>query len=444
LGASDYIRKPFTPSEITRAVHRSTIHLERCPELPTISGKRIVHDVPRPMVLAPVPRPEKSEGYLFWEESWFQVQSEKSALAGVVLSPTDMRRIRSLQLPHVGDEIHQGLPMALFCLEGGRSVVIHAPLSGELVEVNSQLSENCNGVSDCFAETGWLVRIRPSRLAKESQACRPRNVILASARNAERDNRISLLSKMGCIVYRAGTWEEIETCLHAINQSVLLFDADSYGDLGPKLVKRIHTAFPDVKVVVMVNAFSDQETAYRLHHIFYYAIDPFVDGEIVDILGNAFCPEPQPIAKRDFSALPDTIGRIRMTNRQGTRISLMTAYAQLKRRHGLGRILVDAMLRQGYPVEVESSFGPKTSQEILGELKNSDRVILLTTEDSGRIPGSLTRKEDRRIGDPDDSSGRYISTLAVQPSLDAADPLNLDTRTLYALARQIMMEMERD
>jgi len=68
---------------------------------------------------------------------------------------------------------------------------------------------------------------------------------------------------------------------------VLVIDADSFAEDGPEIVRRVNAAAPSMKVVVVASSGSPWEAAYRQRRIFYYAVEPFADNEILEIFDAA-------------------------------------------------------------------------------------------------------------------------------------------------------------
>ncbi len=68
----------------------------------------------------------------------------------------------------------------------------------------------------------------------------------------------------------------------------MILDGSAIGDEGPVTVGLINGACPGAKVIVVAAADANREAAYRLRRIFYYAVEPFADNEIAEILDAAF------------------------------------------------------------------------------------------------------------------------------------------------------------
>lgn len=70
-----------------------------------------------------------------------------------------------IQLPEVGDKVEQNDPFGE--IESVKAVSeINAPVSGEIVEVNTNVAENLELISnDCFGE-GWMIKIQVDDLTE--------------------------------------------------------------------------------------------------------------------------------------------------------------------------------------------------------------------------------------------------------------------------------------
>ena len=99
LGASDYVTKPFTPEEISQAIHR-LLHRDGA-----IAS--------RPVEAAPADGP-----YRFWHDAWFQPGGECEMLLGTVLTQPSSVKIESVRLPRIGEVVYQGLPLAVIVPAG--------------------------------------------------------------------------------------------------------------------------------------------------------------------------------------------------------------------------------------------------------------------------------------------------------------------------------------
>jgi len=122
-----------------------------------------------------------------------------------------------------------------------------------------------------------------------------RNLILASADRVSAHTEAKQLRSLGCEVRVVSGWAELQPALGDPEYNVLVLDASSFGPEGPGLVGRVNSESPSTRTVVIAPSASQWESAYREQSIFYYAVEPFVDNEIVEILDAVFHPRPKPL-----------------------------------------------------------------------------------------------------------------------------------------------------
>ena len=97
LGASDYVTKPFTPEEISQAVHRLLQH-----NAPAADHR------PTPATEQRIP----AEPLRFWHRAWFQQGDPRATRTGAVLTHPTSTGIEAVRLPRIGEVVYQGLPLA--------------------------------------------------------------------------------------------------------------------------------------------------------------------------------------------------------------------------------------------------------------------------------------------------------------------------------------------
>lgn len=71
--------------------------------------------------------------------------------------------IVSVELPKVGSKFRQMQPMAIVDSVKASSD-IYSPLSGEVVQVNDELSEHPEWINESPYELGWIIKIKPSNM----------------------------------------------------------------------------------------------------------------------------------------------------------------------------------------------------------------------------------------------------------------------------------------
>ena len=158
LGASDYVTKPFTPEEITQAVHR-LLHHDPTPN----------HKVPAPAEAA-----TSTEPFRFWRNAWFQLGDQRATRVGAVLTDPTTAKIESVRLPRIGEVVYQGLPLAAVTVGDKPQQFIPAPLSGVVVAVNEALKQDPALLLSEPCGKGWIACISALRgpTTKWPTACR--------------------------------------------------------------------------------------------------------------------------------------------------------------------------------------------------------------------------------------------------------------------------------
>ena len=175
--------------------------------------------------------------------------------------------------------------------------------------------------------------------------------------------------------------------------------------------------------------------------IFYYAVDPFADDEIADILTAVFRTQEMHPAKPERQKTPsEPIISISITNRRGHKIQLLAAPGLLWRNEGLGCQIGRKLLAEMFPVVITPGEANLTPANILKTATTCDRLMVLLAHDCGLLPGGLARdtKPDFEV-DPGEAAGK-VTKLAVQPD-QMGGFAGLDARTTAALADHIVKEM---
>ncbi len=224
-------------------------------------------------------------------------------------------------------------------------------------------------------------------------------------------------------------------------ETVILLDATSLGDEGPAWVERINRQAPHARIVVIGAPGGEKEAAYRKHKIFYYAVEPFADNEIADILLGAFRARELQPAKSERSKGPsEPISSISITNRNLHKVQLLTAPGLLWGNEGLGQKIGQKLLTQMFPVTVTPGETQVTPANILKAAGACDRVMVLLARDSGLLPGGLVRdtKPDFDI-EPGETAGK-VAMFSVQPD-SLGGFASLDGRTIASLADHIVWDM---
>ena len=102
------------------------------------------------------------------------------------------------------------------------------------------------------------------------------------------------LAAQGCTVRCLASGDDLVAQVAENADEVLVLHAPAFGEAGPSLVARLNASAPELKIIVIASPGCTLEAAYRSRKIFYYAVEPFADNEIADILDAAFRPHEAP------------------------------------------------------------------------------------------------------------------------------------------------------
>lgn len=160
-GAVDYIPKPFTIDELLTVIRRSL----RCGVL---MDKAESASLPGNGTMSFVPCP--ADYYHLGYVSWAQMEDKGTARIGVTdLFLKAAEGIREFELSAVGEDLLQGIPCATATSPDGSIHEIMCPLSGSILEVNTEAQLNPSLVEKDPYFRGWLYRILPSNPASDLQ-----------------------------------------------------------------------------------------------------------------------------------------------------------------------------------------------------------------------------------------------------------------------------------
>ena len=428
LGAADYITKPFTPEEITQAVQR------------VLSVRQLTP--PEPTEQPPTP-PVQPEGFLFFDQSWFQLEADGSACVGALLPGLHRQPITALHLPKIGEVVYQGLPLAGVRVADKPWTLIRAPLSGVVAAVNEDLTQRPTLLAEDPCGQGWVACLCTTRFEEEVGRCRRRQVLLVNADPSTAPLQRDSLVGLGCEVRWISARDELAEAMARLDpETVVFWDAASLGEEGPMLVGQLKSVAPGAKIVVLASPQTPWETAYRKQGIFYYAVEPFADQEIVDILDAAFrSPEPVlPLPAKFQKTQAEAISSITITNRNGHKVQLLAAPGLLWRHEGLGALVRQKLIDMMLPVVVTPGEANLAASEILKAASKCDRLMVLKVREGDQLPGALARDIKAEVGGESGMPPVRITLLTIQP--DALGGLSgLDPKTLASLADHIVHEM---
>ena len=427
LGAAGYVTKPFTPEEIAAAVQKH------------VSGAAEPNEETS---VAEDPWTPGAEGYLFLQDSWVQYGQDGTARTGTLTPRTQAGSIRSVRLPKVGEVVYQGLPLAAILRDGAPPQVIVSPLSGVVDAVNQPLGKEPSALWEDPTSSGWIATIRPTRYDEELEQCRRRRVILVNADASTAEVQQAKLTALGHHVRVATNWDELGPALQDNGCGAILVDAASFGQQGPALIERLNAVAPDKKIVLLGTGDASLEAAYRSHRIFYYAVEPFADNEIIEILQAAFRPSVPPAKLSEAPPTSnDHIATLKIVNRNGGKVRLVAEAGLLPAREGLGMLIRRRLLDRQLPVE--TTFGERvvTPNSIASDASACDRVVVLMARDIDRLPGSLLRDVCAAYVSAGGMDLGNVTTLVIQPTRQEEGLSGLSEAILAALADHIVDEL---
>ncbi|MGP4040610.1 glycine cleavage system protein GcvH [Gracilibacillus sp. D59] len=102
------------------------------------------------------------ENYLYSKEhEWVNQEDGKVRIGVTDHAQSELGDIVFIELPEVGDEVKTDEPFG--SAESVKTVSeLYAPVSGKVVEVNSELEDNPELVNDSPYEKAWMIVVEPS------------------------------------------------------------------------------------------------------------------------------------------------------------------------------------------------------------------------------------------------------------------------------------------
>ncbi|BCG47832.1 Glycine cleavage system H protein [Citrifermentans bremense] len=92
------------------------------------------------------------------EHVWVRIEGDRAVIGITDYAQTELGNITSVELPEPGDELEQDDSFG--SVEARKTVAeLYAPLSGTVLEVNSELGNAPEFVNDDPYDAGWLVVI---------------------------------------------------------------------------------------------------------------------------------------------------------------------------------------------------------------------------------------------------------------------------------------------
>lgn len=95
------------------------------------------------------------------EHEWVKVEDGKARIGISHFAQSELGDIVFVELPQVGDEIQINEPFG--SVESVKTVSeLYAPISGKVVEVNSELEDSPEFVNESPYEKAWMVVVEPA------------------------------------------------------------------------------------------------------------------------------------------------------------------------------------------------------------------------------------------------------------------------------------------
>lgn len=438
LGVYDYILKPFKPNEILDPVKSilGKINLSVEDQFFDEEGLRVMPDWK-----------SIENNYWFNNSGWLQKGQDGYVRVGGQLPVYLNEHVKSIKIPSVNDYIYRGLPLAEIIMANDVKHIIPSVVTGRIVEVNTNLLGNPSLFKNNKIDENWIAHIIPENLRDDLLKAQQRKLILFGEDFEKQSSYAKLITKLG---YEVSALESIELTLDKIKKegiNIVLFNAESLSDSGPKHVQSINKKFPEVRIIVFDKSGSKFETLYRQRKIFYYEVQPVLQSELFSILNNAFCNlQLEQITENDEpTCLPPMLNIIRITNRHSKDVTLIIYDNICQKNKGLGFILINNLVNKSYPAELVLTWknlalnDPDSEQKLLNEKEKSDKIILLYKDNLNSIPGTIVKKTESysNINGSDNS----LIRITIQPVNEDEINNDFDNDTAIALAELIESEM---
>ncbi len=106
------------------------------------------------------------------EHEWVKVEDGKAKIGITHFAQSELGDIVFVELPQVGDEIKAGDPFG--SVESVKTVSeLYAPISGKVVEVNTELEDSPEFVNESPYENAWMIVIEPADLEEVESLLSP-------------------------------------------------------------------------------------------------------------------------------------------------------------------------------------------------------------------------------------------------------------------------------
>jgi len=95
------------------------------------------------------------------EHLWIRIEGDKAVVGITDYAQEELGIITAVELPSVGDELEQDDSFG--SIEARKTVAdLYAPVSGTVLEVNSEVADSPGQINDDPYDSGWLIMIEMS------------------------------------------------------------------------------------------------------------------------------------------------------------------------------------------------------------------------------------------------------------------------------------------
>jgi len=102
------------------------------------------------------------------EHEWIKAEGEHYVVGITAFAQDQLGDIVYVELPKVGDHLEAGQPFGV--IESVKTASdLYAPVSGEVVEVNAELTDQPQVVNDDPYASGWMIKVRPEDATQVEQ-----------------------------------------------------------------------------------------------------------------------------------------------------------------------------------------------------------------------------------------------------------------------------------
>jgi glycine cleavage system H protein len=95
------------------------------------------------------------------EHLWIRIEGDKAVIGVTDYAQVELGIVTAVELPSVGDELEQDDSFG--SIEARKTVAdLYAPVSGTVIEVNSEVADSPEPINDDPYDSGWLIMVEMS------------------------------------------------------------------------------------------------------------------------------------------------------------------------------------------------------------------------------------------------------------------------------------------